>query len=284
MSTAIWTVVRWYAAKKSLHVRGVGRPEPRDPEPVLESRAFTATRSRNTSGALATVMTVIAIADCSEACIGAWRRMSGHIPTPSRRRRRARTRPCYSVPARSLSFASVVSASSGVRRLMSSATQHVERGLRRGEPGASTSPRRRARAGPCSCASWPRVRCRPSGVTRSSRALRGRLRSREDVLGQAGETRAGDAVAARGGAALHLVEEDDRPRVLARAHAEVLRARRALRELGELVVMRREERVRQPTTSWRCSATAHAIESPSYVLVPRRSRRGRRATGAWRAS
>src|SRR5450432_838122 len=78
-------------------------------------------------------------------------------------------------------------------------------------------------------------------VTSALELVEERSCAREHGLGQTREPRACDAVALRSGAMLELVQEDDVASVLARGDAPVFATSARHGELGELVVVRREE-------------------------------------------
>ena len=119
-------------------------------------------------------------------------------------------------------------------------------------------------------------RCRSATGGRRATARRARARSRisrardDDDGRQAGEPRDLDAVAAIGATRHDLAQEHDVVLPLAHDDVEVGDARQRVGEIGQLVVVRGEDRLR-PRRGFdaRCSATAHARLRPSNVAVPR---------------
>ena len=127
-------------------------------------------------------------------------------------------------------------------------------------PAGSPAPRRApAAARPCSSSSPP------------SRLRRISPRALDHGGRQARQPRHLDAVGAARRARHQPPQEDHVLAPLAHREVGVAHARLRAREVGQLVVVGREQRARAraPGASCRCSATAQAIESPSKVLVPR---------------
>ena len=157
------------------------------------------------------------------------------------------------------------SASSGVVRLMSiSRMRSLSSSSAFGTPGTGRAAAARAGGAPLSAGLPPRVSSSCSSDARMS-ARAGDHRGR-----QTGQPRDLDAVAAIGSAGENLVQEDDVVFPLARRDVEVDDAAEGVGEVGELVIVRGEERLRpRAGLVAMCSATAHAMLKPSNVAVPR---------------
>ena len=151
------------------------------------------------------------------------------------------------VPASFFSSASSVSASSGVSRSMSSALQPFGHVIAGGTRSGTVPAAAAARAGVrVTDGRPPRASSSCSSAVRISRA---RATTRR---GRPGEPRHLDAVAAIGAARHDLPQEDDVVVPLARRHVEVHDARQRIGEVGELVVVRREQRLRpRARVAWR---------------------------------